>query len=790
MPLSISVLATPDELEGLRSAWDDLLSRSDAEGPMRSPLWLLPWWRVFGAPAGRRLAVACFHDGPRLAGLAPFVARTRWYPPGIPFRRLELLGTGEPAEHEVCSEHLGLVAERGAEPAVARAFAEALAGGALGPWDELVLGPMDRDDPSAAPLAAELAGTGAGVEIDPAGPAYYIELPPSYAEYTARLSPSSRYLLTRSMRDFEVWSGGAAVVHAAASPAGLEEGKRALAALHGERWAGGGAFASPRFRDFHDEVMAALLAEGALELLWITVGGEPFAAAYDIVRRGRVYYYQSGRRLDVPRNIRPGIVLHARAVERAIAAGHREYDFLLGTQRYKRELATACRSVVRLRAVRSPGALREEARRLADRSRAAARAVRTAIRGGDRAGTPGREAADEGGASCPAAVLPGDLNMLRCFAGTGVRTVVLSSDPDAPTFFSRHCGQRRMAADAAADPRAALADLVLLGKLLPGRPVLYYGDDAMLLLVSRHRAELRERFRFSLPDAARVEALVDKIRFAKLASELGLPVPRTVTSAELRTAAEIARAVPPPWIVKPSCHLGWRYSPAVLGLGVGPVKALAARDVAELGRVLDRVASFSPEIVVQEHVPGGEEEVHSFHAYLDGRGKVLGHYVGRKIRTYPRNAGVSTYVELCAEPELTRMGLAVLERLELRGVVKLDWKRDPRTGRFYLLEVNPRFSLWNHLGAASGVNLPLLAYRDLAGISAEPAPPARTGVRWLSFGDDARAFVRGYAPAGELTLAGWLRSLRGSKVYDVFAWDDPSPFVMHVARSLGGRARR
>ena len=42
-----------------------------------------------------------------------------------------------------------------------------------------------------------------------------------------------------------------------------------------------------------------------------------------------------------------------------------------------------------------------------------------------------------------------------------------------------------MAAQFLADPERALADLTTLGTLYPGRPVLYYGDDAMLLLVSR-----------------------------------------------------------------------------------------------------------------------------------------------------------------------------------------------------------------------------------------------------------------------------------------------------------------
>jgi predicted ATP-grasp superfamily ATP-dependent carboligase len=384
-------------------------------------------------------------------------------------------------------------------------------------------------------------------------------------------------------------------------------------------------------------------------------------------------------------------------------------------------------------------------------------------------------------------VLHGDLNMLRCFAGAGVRAVVLSSDPDAPSFFSRHCAQRRILPDPGAEPEAAIAALRELGKLLPGRPVLFYGDDAMLLLVSRHREELRARFRFALPEAERVEALVDKRRFAALAQELDLPAPRTLVSSSsgAEDAAQIAALLPPPVILKPFCHVGWRTSQAVLGLGEGPVKALYAGDAGALTRMLDRIASFSTEFIVQEYIPGGEEQVYSFHAYLDARRRPLGHYVGRKIRTYPRRAGVSTYLELVDAPDLARLGFEVLERLGLTGIVKLDFKRDPRTGRFYLLEVNPRFSLWNHLGAASGVNLPLLAYRDLAGLPAEPAAPAKVGVRWLAFADDARTFVRSFAPAGELSVGGWLASLRGPKVYDVFAWDDVSPFLMNLRHWRG-----
>jgi predicted ATP-grasp superfamily ATP-dependent carboligase len=777
MPFRCSVLTTHSELEALRDAWDELLGRSVAGGPMLSPLWLLAWWRAFGAEGGRRLAVAAFHEGERLVGLAPLLSRTYRHRTAVPFRRLELLGTGEPEADEVCSEQLGILAERGLEQQVAGAFADALAQGALGPWDELVLSPLDAGAPIVPALVAELARVGTPADVSQVGSSYYAELPPTFAEYTARLSSGGRYLLSRSTRDVERWAGSDLAIHVATTPAGLEAGKQALFALHGERWGGRGAFASPRFRAFHEGVMAALFAQGDLELLWLTVRGEPFAAAYDLLWKGRVYYYQSGRRLDVPRNIRPGIALLGHALRRAIEAGRREYDFLGGDHRYKRELATSCRTAVGLRAVRDRAGIRERTRRIVEGGLAAARVLRVSVQGGSGGGGP-----EAGGTP---AVLHGDLNMLRCFAGTGVRAVVLSADPDAPSFFSRHCGQRRLCASPREDPETALANLRELGKLQPTRPVLFYGDDAMLLLVSRHREALRERFRFSLPPADRVEALVDRLRFAALAGELALPVPRTLTSAARLRAAEIAALIPPPVVLKPFNHLGFRSSKTVKELGLGPVKALYAGSVDELSRMIERISAFSPEFVVQEHVPGGEDQVYSFHTYLDARRRPLGHYVGRKIRTWPRRAGVSTYLELCDAPELVRLGFEVLERLDLCGVAKLDFKRDPRTGRFYLLEVHPRFSLWNHLGAASGVNLPLLAYKDLLGIPTAPAPPARIGLRWLSLADDARTFSRSFAPAGELSLAAWLASLRGPKVYDVFAWDDAWPFVMNLPRELG-----
>jgi CelD/BcsL family acetyltransferase involved in cellulose biosynthesis len=125
--------------------------------------------------------------------------------------------------------------------------------------------------------------------------------------------------------------------------------------------------------------MPPLLERGALELLWLEVRGEPVAAAYNLVWGRRVQFYQSGRKMDVPRRVRPGLVLHALAIQQSITAGRTEYDFMGGAVRYKAELATASRPLVSIRATRGM-LLRDRARRAMQRGARQARAWRTALR--------------------------------------------------------------------------------------------------------------------------------------------------------------------------------------------------------------------------------------------------------------------------------------------------------------------------------------------------------------------------------------------------------------------------
>lgn len=372
-------------MEGIVPAWRRLLGRAVHAEPVRTPLWLLAWWRQFGQPSGSELRTIAVEDRGELVGLVPLAIRSAAHRRAIPVRRVELLGTGEREADEVASDYVGALAARGKQDDVARCVADAIVEGLIGPWDELRLPAMSCEDPFVPRLAEALRGRGLAAPVTRSGEAHFVSLPRTWSTYLRELGSSRRYVVNRSLRELDRWAGKSGwELRSAVSATDLDEGRRVLHDLYAERWAAAGRrgpFANARFKRFHDEVMPRLWAgeDGAsLDLLWLTARGQPIAAAYSVVFGNKVYFYQSGRRIDLPKALRPGIAIHALAIQRSIEAGRREYDFLQGSSRYKRDLAQGSRSLVTLRAVAPHLRARavEAARVIAERAVAQVRGLR------------------------------------------------------------------------------------------------------------------------------------------------------------------------------------------------------------------------------------------------------------------------------------------------------------------------------------------------------------------------------------------------------------------------------
>ncbi|MFL5780647.1 MAG: ATP-grasp domain-containing protein [Thermoleophilaceae bacterium] len=379
----------------------------------------------------------------------------------------------------------------------------------------------------------------------------------------------------------------------------------------------------------------------------------------------------------------------------------------------------------------------------------------------------------------PRACVLGDTDLVRPLGLAGIRCAVVTRR-DSPKAFSRFVDVRIDWADNWADAEHMRANLLAFAAGQAVAPVLFYQYDGDLLFVSRNREALAGRLRFAIADADLIEQLVDKTRFRELAAERDLPVPATAVVWPGAGAGPPEVPLRFPVVLKPVTRRDATWGPVA-----GRAKAIVVDSPASLARLWPQLESTDIGMVVQEHVPGGEDRIESYHAYVDERGEVAGEFTGRKIRTLPPQFGFTTACEITDAGDVRELGRHCMNALGLRGVAKVDFKRAP-SGELRLLEINPRFNLWHLPGAVAGVNLPALVYADLAGLPRPRAALDRPGVRWSLPWNDLRAARR-----QGVGLGSWLRWQARVETRHIVAADDPMPFLRGFAwRQLRRRLGR
>jgi D-aspartate ligase len=359
----------------------------------------------------------------------------------------------------------------------------------------------------------------------------------------------------------------------------------------------------------------------------------------------------------------------------------------------------------------------------------------------------------------------GDTDLVRPLARAQIPCAVVNKEGHLVTY-SRYARAFISMVDPWKEPSALVERMLAFARGEPFKPVLFYQSDADLLVVSRHRERLAQGFRFVVPEPGLVEDLVDKERFQRRADALGLPVPRSVllSAADEATPADFGLGFP--LILKPLVRQ------AAVWSGVdSSAKAVLVESPERLHQLWPRVVASGGDVLAQEVVVGPEREIESYHAYIDADGDIAGEFTGRKIRTLPPERGHSTAIEITDRGDVAAMGREVLHALGLRGVAKVDFKRAP-DGTLWLLEVNPRFTLWNNPGSLAGVNVPALVYADLAGFPRPPIGPLRAGIRWCELMTDRQA-----ARLAGVGGARWIWWALRCETKHGASWDDPMPFL-------------
>jgi D-aspartate ligase len=299
----------------------------------------------------------------------------------------------------------------------------------------------------------------------------------------------------------------------------------------------------------------------------------------------------------------------------------------------------------------------------------------------------------------------------------------IDADRTRPGRYSRHVQMLPSLSSRALDAQLA-ADLVAYAQRHPHPVVLVPAADDACEWAIAHRAQLHPHIRVSAGyTSERAGMLLDKSTFAQRCRELGIDVPATLQPESMADVRTFARDVGLPCIVKPRAGHKWRDR-------LSGQKLLVPNTLAELEKAMTEIVGDPAAVVLQELVAGPESNLAVGAVWADQQGEVRHVLTARKIRQFPRQFGSGSRVVTEDLPEVARLSADVVKALDYRGLCGTEFKQDARTGRWRLIEINPRPTLWYDLCRAAGTHLIRAHVEELAGLSIADVAPQKNGVAW------------------------------------------------------------
>jgi predicted ATP-grasp superfamily ATP-dependent carboligase len=366
----------------------------------------------------------------------------------------------------------------------------------------------------------------------------------------------------------------------------------------------------------------------------------------------------------------------------------------------------------------------------------------------------------------------GHLGAIRSLGRAGVPVYLTTESRRTPAALSRFVTERLdWRTDGHEDAAQLVEKLRRVGEHI-GRPAVPYAtDDESAVLLAEHREALSEHF--LLPDIPpELPRWVSSKRgLFELCQKYAIPTPQTLFPTTVAELVDAGRSLGYPLVAKNIEPFTRLVAAAVPGSTI-----IRSED-----ELLARFATGErpPSLLLQEYLPKEHSEDYFVHYYRPADGVCRPVVIGRKLRSWPPFAGLTTYGYSVDHDELTELSTQIADQTGWRGIGDFDWRYDRRTGRYHLVDFNPRMGAQTGLGqSTTGLTVLHALHLEMTG---RPVPfgsqtlPRRFIVENFDF--TAR---RAYHKAGT-TVPPVPPGTR--PVYGWWAKDDPIPFAGMITRA-------
>ena len=325
---------------------------------------------------------------------------------------------------------------------------------------------------------------------------------------------------------------------------------------------------------------------------------------------------------------------------------------------------------------------------------------------------------------------------------------------------------------------ACLAALTAIAKNYDQKAVLIPLSDRDMLFLSVYRETLSRHYLLHVPAHDRVVALLNKIRFARLAAKYNLPIPETYTPESAEEIARISDHLIYPCILKPD----WRQTQWD---GVfRSQKVVVCQDARHLAAQYQKLTGMGMRCLVQEIIPGSDDRIYCVFGVLDEQSRPLAVHVCKKLRQSPPLFGNTALAESVHHLEVESLYKNICNQLGLTGYISIEFKKDERNGCFKIVEITPaRPNRQLGIAVAACVDIPFVWYRWLAHAPVSFSGSYKTGIRWVSEVMDLRC-LPSYVCRHHTGIWDIIASYARVRQSEILSFGDMVPFLMFLAYPL------
>ncbi len=364
----------------------------------------------------------------------------------------------------------------------------------------------------------------------------------------------------------------------------------------------------------------------------------------------------------------------------------------------------------------------------------------------------------------------------RSLGRLGVSVYGVHADSRSPAARSRYWRKNYFWDIEKAAPEDSVDWLLQLGKKIGSRPILIPTDDDSCVFVADHADALKEGFLFPDQPAGLARSLSSKQSMYYLCKKYSMPTPETVFPRNRDDVIEFIKDATFPVMLK-----GINTVTLLKRTGMRMVVVKDAQSL--LRRYEEMETPDTPNLMLQEYIPGGSEMIWMFDGYFDAESSCLYGITAKKIRQYPPYSGVTSLGICVANDAVERQTIDFMKAIGYQGILDLGYKYDLRTDEYKLLDVNPRVGTTFRLFVDTlGMDVVRALYLDLTGRPVVTGAP-REGRKWVVENFDLVSSPT-YCRDDKLSLWKWMRTYKGVQETAWFARDDPAPFFMMGWSSL------